>query len=475
VVGDEGFAIDNIAVGSEARYSELTPRNYLIGHQAGGNVNNYGWHNSIYGYMSGSAMTLADRNTFMGYCSGMNFQTGMDNVFIGSNAGKTYTSGSINVLIGSGAGENSNLAYQNVYIGAFAGQNSTTGSYNTFIGYATGNGNANGCDNTYYGYKAGVSGAGQNQNVYIGSECGRDASGSGNIFLGYQTGYSQAGSNQLLIDNSNTTTPLIYGNFASDYLRIYGKFGINTVPTYLIHSVDITTTNDNPAVFGSHEVTDNYGIGVQGTGKWRGVYGLCNTTSGSGIAVYGYAYGSGTGSRYGIYGYAGGGATNYAGYFAGDVTVTGTLSKGGGSFKIDHPLDPENKILYHSFVESPDMKNIYDGVVIMDASGKATVMLPSYFDALNKDFRYQLTAIGVSSPNLFIEQKIQGNQFVIAGGTPGMEVSWQVTGTRKDPFANKYRIPEEVMKDDDDKGFYVHPDVYEMPQEKGIDFKNRNK
>jgi hypothetical protein len=66
-----------------------------------------------------------------------------------------------------------------------------------------------------------------------------------------------------------------------------------------------------------------------------------------------------------------------AGDFRGDVAVGGILTKAGGSFKIDHPLDPSNKYLYHSFVESPDMKNIYDGIAALDAAGEATVELPN--------------------------------------------------------------------------------------------------
>lgn len=64
-------------------------------------------------------------------------------------------------------------------------------------------------------------------------------------------------------------------------------------------------------------------------------------------------------------------AGGFAGFFLGDVDVDGDLSKAGGSFKIDHPLDPANKYLYHSFVESPDMMNIYNGNVTTDAEGKA--------------------------------------------------------------------------------------------------------
>src|SRR4029079_2021788 len=122
----------------------------------------------------------------------------------------------------------------------------------------------------------------------------------------------------------------------------------------------------------------------------------------------------------------------HAGEFDGDVSITGNLSRGGGSFKIDHPLDPENKYLYHSFVESPDMKNIYDGVVVLDADGEATVELPDWFDALNRDFRYQLTAMGEAAPGLYVAAEVADNHFGIAGGAPGMKVSWQLTGVRQD-------------------------------------------
>jgi hypothetical protein len=150
--------------------------------------------------------------------------------------------------------------------------------------------------------------------------------------------------------------------------------------------------------------------------------------------------------------------------------VTGTLSKGGGSFKIDHPLDPENKYLYHSFVESPDMMNIYNGNVSLDGSGEAWVEMPEWFDALNRDFRYQLTAIGAPGPNLYIAEEISGNRFKIAGGTPGMKVSWQVTGIRQDPFANANRIPIEEMKPAEQRGKYIHPTAYGVSTSRGLHY-----
>ena len=134
-----------------------------------------------------------------------------------------------------------------------------------------------------------------------------------------------------------------------------------------------------------------------------------------------------------------------AGYFSGDVHVTGVLSKGAGSFRIDHPLDPENKYLSHSFVESPDMMNIYNGNITTDRSGYGTVTLPNYFDALNRDFRYQLTVVGQFAQAI-VADKIRGNTFRIRTDKPGVEVSWQVTGVRKDKFAEENRIQVESDK-----------------------------
>ena len=130
-----------------------------------------------------------------------------------------------------------------------------------------------------------------------------------------------------------------------------------------------------------------------------------------------------------------------------DFTVFGSISKGAGTFVIDHPLDPKNKLLYHSFVESPDSKNMYDGVATLDGNGEAIVSLPSYFMALNTDFRYQLKPIGVPQPNLHIKSEIADNRFTITGGVPNGRVSWQITGNRHDAFALAEPIIPEVKKD----------------------------
>jgi len=158
---------------------------------------------------------------------------------------------------------------------------------------------------------------------------------------------------------------------------------------------------------------------------------------------------------------------NGSGHITGNLDIDGTLSKGAGTFKIDHPLDPANKFLYHSFIESPDMMNVYNGNIVLDANGEAVVELPEYFDALNKDFRYQLTCVGGYAP-VYIAEKIAGNTFVIGGGTSDLEISWQVTGVRKDAFAEANRVQAEVEKSDSEKGKYLHPEAFGLEKEAGI-------
>lgn len=201
-----------------------------------------------------------------------------------------------------------------------------------------------------------------------------------------------------------------------------------------------------------------------------GVYGISDSENGSG--VYGFAFDQ-IGESQGVWGTsvspAGVGvrgsneAGGVAGLFEGDVEVDGNLTKSSGSFKIDHPLDPTNKYLYHSFVESPDMMNIYNGNVVLDEAGEAWVQMPDWFEALNMEFRYQLTPIGAPGPNLYIAQEMSGNRFQIAGGTPGMKVSWQVTGIRNDAYARANRIPVEVEKPLAERGTYLHPEEFGQP------------
>ena len=146
----------------------------------------------------------------------------------------------------------------------------------------------------------------------------------------------------------------------------------------------------------------------------------------------------------------------------GGLDVLGLLSKLAGSFKIDHPLDPENKWLYHSFVESPDMMNVYNGNTVTDENGVANVTLPEYFETLNMDYRYQLTVIGIMAQAIILE-KIENNQFKIKTNLPHVEVSWQVTGIRNDDFARENRIQPEVAKSGKDAGRRIYDKTRTTP------------
>lgn len=178
------------------------------------------------------------------------------------------------------------------------------------------------------------------------------------------------------------------------------------------------------------------GVGVFARGGF-GSNGVNGGNGGNGVGTFG-GPGVGTGNRGGdgIFGRGGSGlfgaTAGRAGFFDGDVDVAGTLTKGGGFFKIDHPLDPENRYLSHSFVESPDMMNVYNGNITTDQNGAAVVELPGWFEALNSDFRYQLTVIGAFAQAM-VAEKIEGNRFTVRTSTPNVEVSWQVTGIRRDP------------------------------------------
>jgi hypothetical protein len=155
--------------------------------------------------------------------------------------------------------------------------------------------------------------------------------------------------------------------------------------------------------------------------------------------------------------------SSFAGIFVGNVSVSGNLAKSSGSFRIDHPLDPANKYLQHSFVESPDMKNIYDGVITTDDRGYATVRLPDYFEALNRDFRYQLTPIR-SFSRAIVWQEVENNRFVIRTRAPRVKVSWQVTGIRRDAYARAHRIEVEPMKPKAMRGRYLTPEELGKPK-----------
>ena len=202
--------------------------------------------------------------------------------------------------------------------------------------------------------------------------------------------------------------------------------------------------------FGNQNASDGFGP--------DGVDGISHSDAGSGVGAVNTAGGDGLFAQT---------QSGFAGFFLGDVAVHGNLSKSGGSFKIDHPLDPSNKYLYHSFVESPDMMNIYNGNVTTDAQGRAMVQMPEWFESLNRDFRYQLTVIGQFAQAI-VASEMANHSFTIQTDKPNVKVSWQVTGIRQDAWANAHRIPVEQLKSEKERGLYLHPELFGAPLEKSI-------
>jgi trimeric autotransporter adhesin len=278
----------------------------------------------------------------------------------------------------------------------------------------------------------------------------------------------------VLATSSSTGGIAVFGQATSTTGSVFGVFG----------ETSSTTTNIAAGVWGLSNAATGFAVGVYGqtmnTGNSAAVLGWAFATSGTaqgvagltqspnGTGVFGLAgpspsigvMGQATGNGFGLYSM--GNAK-----VAGSLDVTGSISKGGGGFKVDHPLDPANKFLSHSFVESPDMKNIYDGVVTLDGAGEGTVTLPDWFEKLNRDFRYQLTPIGVHAP-VFVRSRIKSGRFTVAGGAAGQEVSWQVTGIRKDAWAGAHRIAVEETKKGAAKGRYLHPVEHGQPASMGI-------
>lgn len=258
---------------------------------------------------------------------------------------------------------------------------------------------------------------------------------------------------------------------------VYGQSGIGSGVSGSCYAGIGVSGTGGVGVSGQGEVSVNGtgGVGVSGAGE----VGVNGTGGGIGVNGKGAVGVSGTGEFPGPGGEGGVGVTGagdtgvigtgtVAGLFEGTVEVYGPLTKSGGGFKVDHPIDPASKYLYHSFVESSEMKNVYDGVVTLDSTGHIEVELPAWFEAVNRDFRYQLTPIGAPAPDLHIARKVSDGRFTIAGGQPGLEVSWQVTGVRKDAWAQANPLEVVKEKPPSEQGFYIHPELHGEPEEKGM-------
>ncbi|MDH3890884.1 MAG: hypothetical protein OEV49_07340 [candidate division Zixibacteria bacterium] len=321
-----------------------------------------------------------------------------------------------------------------------------------------------------------------------------DSIGTGGLFRGGQTGVAgyvlDPGPNFMVFGVDGAVRDLGGSGPTGIYFGITGSVmsSGNAVNEAIIADADGASLNvglyAKAADVNGYGVT-NYGVysfaGGNGPSNLENCYGVytdvedCDTAYGfyayaiaDDVSYGAYCEADSAARNYGIYAKAPLGASDWAGYFEGDVGISGTLYGGKSAIRIDHPLDPENRYLQHSTVASPDMMNVYNGNVTVGSTGEAVVTLPDYFEALNTDFRYQLTAIGAPGPNLYIAEEIVGNRFVIGGAMPGSKVSWQVTGVRKDASAIAHRQPTVMDKPEIEVGAYQDPQAFGYGEEAGI-------
>ena len=249
-----------------------------------GYSNPSGVFNTFIGNLSGYTNTTGYCNTFVGSLTGVN-NIANDNTFIGSSAGYFTTTGEFNVFLGYDAGYYNTTGRYNTFLGMMAGRQNTTGSENTFLGGSAGYNNTTGGNNVFLGYWSGNSNTTGNSNTFIGHEAGKiNTTGIGNIFLGFHAGYNETSSNKLYIDNSDTSSPLIYGEFDNDIVTINGKLGIGTkTPDY---PIEIKTTGSNAcfvadrtdgatnymnatASFGNFGTVTNHPLGLVVNSTWK--------------------------------------------------------------------------------------------------------------------------------------------------------------------------------------------------------------
>lgn len=266
---------------------------------------------------------------------------------------------------------------------------------------------------------------------------------NGGVFSGQQYGVghgiiinhhgSQGRNAEFNINNANNTDAAIFAVHLGQGSSVLAQNqNNNIIGTIAVGDFAYTGTDvaDHIGVSGSSTPVAGWGIGVEGTGNWYGVFS------------------------------------------SGNLGASGTKT-----FLIDHPEDPANKMLRHFSIESNEVLNMYRGTDVFDAEGRAVVNLPDYYNSINKNPSYQLTPIGAAMPNLFIESEVNNGQFIIGGGIPGKKVSWQITAERNDPYLQQNPEEREVIvdKEGERRGKYLTPQLYGQPKGAGMNYREKQK
>ena len=309
-----GSAYYNSFFGYRAGYNnDAGDRNTFMGYYTGYS-NTSGSYNIFIGDWAGYSNTTGYSNTFIGYYTGYSNTTGDSNTFIGDWAGYTNTTGSSNTFLGYEAGESNTIGNRNTFLGYYAGRDNTTGYYNTFLGYYTGRANNTGDSNTFLGYEAGYSNTTGSSNTFLGYKAGAsNTTGAGNVFVGFHAGYYEIGSNLLYIENSNTSSPLIYGEFENDLVTINGTFNVTD------SNINVDTASKR-ARFKLQADGDGTNMDDYFNFTMRNDYGdvtlsVRDSSAGVWLPMLSYEY-----------------LNNKVDFKNNDIVTTGTISSGGGAY-----------------------------------------------------------------------------------------------------------------------------------------------
>lgn len=225
----------------------------------------------------------------------------------------------------------------------------------------------------------------------------------------------------------NQSAASVFGTSTSIRSGIFEVTAASSNSTALLATAKSSGSVDEVGVYGLSMATDTFGYGVIGEGNHYGVYAV------------------------------------------GNLGATGVKS-----FQIDDPMDPYNKYLKHYSVESPEVINMYRGTVVLDGNGEGTVTMPDYFDSVNINCTYSLTAIGKQT-NVYIKQEISNGKFIVAGGASGQKICWFVYANRNDRYVKAHpgNIQVEVRKNADERGKLISPELYGMPPQYGVFYNNK--
>jgi Chaperone of endosialidase len=209
-------------------------------------------------------------SVFIGENSGQNDDhTNNNNVYIGYQTGQTGVVANNNIGVGYQALK-STLADNNVAIGSNSLKSATTAYQNAAFGSSTLTDNLTGNYNVALGNEALKSNSSGSSNVAVGvAALFYNTTGSGNIAIGREAGMNETGSNKLYIDNSNTATPLIWGDFGANILTVNGSMGIGTTTPTQAKLVVNGSASNNIASFGYLSST-----GVTGTNGGTNTYSI---------------------------------------------------------------------------------------------------------------------------------------------------------------------------------------------------------